>query len=456
VSIATTGLPAAPATPVANEAPWQDLARHPFPVVDNLADTWDGRVYSVSGVDATRWRDETTRFDPETGGWTELAPIPTAREKPNGAIIDGKFYVVGGWDTDGDTAIPTMEIYDIATDSWSTGAPIPTAWAASGNAVLDGKLYLVGGCRASCGGTEVWIYDPVEDDWSAAAPYPQQASWTHCGAIDGLLYCAGGSRGPTGNAYVYDPAAGQWLPIAPMPQPQWGGAYAVANGRLLVTGGVIGGQVTNQGYAYDPRADAWEPLPNANHPRYRGAGACGFFRVGGAASGLSPVADGERLPGFDECLGDVDVPWLSLDPGTATLAPGQSVTVTVSLVADVAQPGGYTARIAVTDDTPYATGSLPVTMDVAPANNWGRITGTVTGVSCGGDRAPLAGATVRLDGRLADATVTTDADGRFSYWFPVQNNRVTLTVSRPGYQTATRSTLVLPLRDVTEDFTLVC
>jgi hypothetical protein len=38
----------------------------------------------------------------------------------------------------------------------------------------------------------------------------------------------------------------------------------------------------------------------------------------------------------------------------------------------------------------------------------------------------------------------------------VQNNRVTLSVSGPGYRGATRSTLVLPMRDVTEDFTLLC
>jgi hypothetical protein len=130
--------------------------------------------------------------------------------------------------------------------------------------------------------------------------------------------------------------------------------------------------------------------------------------------------------------------------------------VTVSLTADVAQPGGYQARITVTDDTPYATASLPVAMDVAPANNWGRITGTVTGLSCDGDRVRLAGATVHLDGRLYEATVTTGADGRYAYWFPVRNNRVTLTVSRPDYEGASRSTLVLPLRDVTEDFTLHC
>jgi N-acetylneuraminic acid mutarotase len=440
----------------ADEAPWQGIADYPFRVLDNLADTWDGRVYSVSGVDAAGWRHETMRYDPGSGEWTELAPIPTAREKPNGAIIGGKFYVVGGWDTDGDTPVASLEIYDIASDTWTAGAPIPVARAASGSAVLDGKLYLVGGCQASCGSTEVWVYDPSSDEWASVAPYPQPASWTHCGAIDGLLYCAGGSRGPTAASYVYDPALDTWRPVAPMPQPQWGGAYAVANGRLIVSGGVIGGQVTNQGYAYDPLAGAWEPIPNANQARYRGAGACGFYRIGGSTGGLTPAAESESLPGFDDCLGDVDVPWLSVSPGAAVLAPGESVTVTAVLDADVEQPGDFDARIAVTDDTPYRTAAVPVALDVSPANNWGRITGTVTGISCDGEQVVLAGADVHIDGRLRDATVTTDGEGRYAYWSPVQNNRLTLTISHAGYQSATRRTIALPLHDVTEDITLMC
>jgi subtilisin family serine protease len=269
LSLASVDLPAA-APPVAPAAaPWQRIADYPFRVLDNLADSWDGRVYSVSGVDAIGWRHETMRYDPANGGWTELAPIPTAREKPNGAIIDGEFYVVGGWDTDGDTTIPSLEIYDIATDTWREGAPIPTAWAASGSAVLDGKLYLVGGCRASCGSTDVWVYDPAADTWTRAAPYPRLVSWTHCGAIDGRLYCAGGSSGATAAAYVYDPGTDQWRQIASIPQSQWGGASAVANGKLVVSGGVVAGLVSNQGY----------PVPHR-----RGAGGV----VGRAGAELGP------------------------------------------------------------------------------------------------------------------------------------------------------------------------
>ena len=57
-----------------------------------------------------------------------------------------------------------------------------------------------------------------------------------------------------------------WAPIADLPSDDWGAAYAVANGRLLVSGGIIqdNAEVTNEGWSYDPGTAAWTSLPNAN------------------------------------------------------------------------------------------------------------------------------------------------------------------------------------------------
>ncbi len=440
-------------TPAPNAPPWQDIANYPIPIMDNIADTWDGKVYSVSGLGAGRTgRTETFSYDPVTGAWTEMASITTARERPDGAIIDGKFYVVGGWDTAGVT-VPSLEIYDIASDTWSTGAPIPNAWAASANVVLDGKLYLVGGCQAACGTSEVWVYDPAADGWSAAAPYPEQGRWTQCGAIDGLMYCAGSSL-PSANAYVYDPATDAWNPIAPMPTAVWGASYVAANGQLLISGGIIGGAVSNEGFAYDPATDTWSDLPASNSLVYRGAGACGFYKVGGSTGGFTPVPNSELLPGLEECVAEADVPWLSIDPVSATLQPGDSVVVTVSMDANVAQPGTYTAGVRVKEDTPYPVDQVDVTMIVNPPNRWGKITGVVESVDCDGVSAPLPGAIVQIDGGISDVTLTTAADGTYAYWLDVRNNPLTLIVASDGHIPQTRQAGVIPRKTVVEDFAL--
>jgi hypothetical protein len=55
--------------------------------------------------------------------------------------------------------------------------------------------------------------------------------------------------------------------------------------------------------------------------RFQSGSACGFYKVGGAdfnpAIGFIPDDAVEVLPGFDLC-GFADVPWLSVNPTTAT------------------------------------------------------------------------------------------------------------------------------------------
>src|SRR5205814_2370789 len=114
--------------------------------------------------------------------------------------------------------------------------------------------------------------------------------------------------------------------------------------------------VTNQGFAYDPGTRAWTTLPNANNTLYRGGSACGFYKVGGSTGGFNPVKNVEALPGFNQCASAGDVPWLSTNPTSFTIAPKTTVTVTVTLDASmtaVSQPGTYKALLTLQTNTPY-------------------------------------------------------------------------------------------------------
>ena len=104
------------------------------------------------------------------------------------------------------------------------------------------------------------------------------------------------------------------------------------------------------------------------------------------------------LPGIEDCgASAADVEWLSVSPATATLAPGESVDGQVTMDPNVAQPGIYTAGIAINEDAPDAVDPVDVSMDVTPPKSWGKLVGTVNGSSCTGTLAPLAGATVQAD-----------------------------------------------------------
>jgi hypothetical protein len=452
---------AAPKDVTPSDAPWQAFANYPTAIQDNtvvVAD--DGTPYSVFGYDGS---DDTTAlysYDSGTGAWSPLASATDPREAAQGAFVGGKLITTGGWGPGGGTDAKT-EIYDPAAGSWSTGAANPGPAAAAGKAVLDGKLYLIGGCSASsCGSTSVRVYDPAANTWSTAANYPLAISWESCGALDGQIVCAGGNNddGTFTATYAYDPGSDTWSAKADLPIDLWGSAYAAANGQLLISGGVTDGfnSLTNQGYAYDPAADTWTALPNANQARYRAGSACGFYRIGGNPGGsfVPPVDDAEALPGFTQCGSTADVSWLSESVTEVTLAAGKSAKVTVTLdanVADIPQPGLYTAAIGFSSDTPYSIAAVPVSMTVNPPKTWGKIAGKVTSAV---DGAAIGGVTLQIDTWATSYTLKTAADGTYQLWLDTRNNPLQLIAAKDGYQPQTRQVKIAKGTTTTANFSL--
>jgi carboxypeptidase family protein/Kelch motif protein len=373
--------PAAGPSATPSDDAWQSAPGLPAAVADNVADAYDGKIYSGFG-DSGGFSTSNSLYvlNPAAGTWTQLASAADPREAPGHGIIDGKLYVAGGWASDG-TLDSKLEIYDIAGNTWTTGASDPDPYAGAGSAVVDGKLYLVGGCGAdTCGTADASVYDPATNTWSQIAPYPEAISWNSCAGIDGKLYCAGGassSGASVQHAYVYDPATNAWSTLPDMPIPLWGSAYAAANGMLVISSGITSGStLTNQGVAYDPQDSTWTTLPNANTATYRGAGALGFYKLGGAPGSIYvPTTDVEYLPGY-AVDPSANVPWLAESATKLTLRPGQRVTVTVTLDAgasEVGQPGTYSAQLVFGSSTPYPIPPVSVTLTVptntAPAKN---------------------------------------------------------------------------------------
>jgi subtilisin family serine protease len=190
-------------------------------------------------------------------------------------------------------------------------------------------------------------------------------------------------------------------------------------------------------------------------PTYLRSEPCGVT----SPTPVEQLVPGQNMHWVLNVTGEVqgDLPWLELDPATATLDPGDSVTVTVSMDSDATdeqQPGTYTAGISIGNDTPYAVDSVSASMSVTPPNNWGKIAGTVTGIACDGAGSAVAGATVQVNGKRDQVTLTTGSEGDYAYWLPVNNNRLTVIVSASGFVPQTRDTSLSPRSTVTEDFTL--
>ncbi|HTO52027.1 MAG TPA: hypothetical protein VMR50_01465 [Myxococcota bacterium] len=165
---------------------------------------------------------------PETGEWSEIAPMRIARESPAAAFgADGRLYVFGGkysavsyntrshkpsellaaeeraWeDAAGlgrDPWLSSVECYDPTTGEWSFRAPMPSA-RQNPRAVLaaDGRLWVFG-CEIAWGpwyGQEpcIQIYDPSRDTWHDG---PQLLKPRYGLAVvaapDGRIFAIGGS-----------------------------------------------------------------------------------------------------------------------------------------------------------------------------------------------------------------------------------------------------------------------
>jgi subtilisin family serine protease len=440
------------------DAPWANIANYPATVMDNRVVYVDGIAYSIAGGNGSASTAKVYAYDPATLAWTEKASLPEARNAVAAGVVGGQVVVTGGWAAAGPST--TTWVYDPAGDAWSAAAAAPVALSASGQAVADGKFYTVGGCTTSACtpmSAKAAAYDPGTDTWTPIADYPLAVAFAVCGGIDGKVYCTGGNGGAAGTkaSYVYDPGADTWEPIADAPVDTWASGAAVANGTLVVNGGVQGAVITNRTFAYNPSAGTWSDMPNSNTARYRGAMACGLYKIGGSSGGFTATVDSETLPGMEDCGSSAsDVEWLTVSPTTATIAPGQSLQVHVTMDPAVAQPGTYSAAIGIAEDAPGSVDAVDVTMTVTPPAAWGKLVGTVSGRSCAGAVSPLAKATVQVDSWAGSWTFDTDTAGEYAYWFNAGANPLSLIAAKDGYQPQMKQVKLIRGATVTANFTL--
>ncbi|MDX3850195.1 carboxypeptidase regulatory-like domain-containing protein [Streptomyces sp. AK02-01A] len=456
---------AAKATGTKTDQAWQAVADLPGGAYGGLAAVNDGVLYAGLGQTPDgQWNKGFFSYDPTTGGWKKLADAVTGRFAPAYGFIRGKLYVTGGKDAAG-IPIPGGDVYDPATDNWSQIANAPIAYGSAGSAVLGDKLYVIGGCdQLNCGFEDVQIYDPASDRWSTGKPYPRPVSYGSCATTDGVLYCAGGAYQPNGRlptdtaaGYALDAKTGDWKKIADAPIDFWGATGTAANGRLLISGGsVISAQaLTNEAYAYDPAADAWSALPNLANPLINAVSAPGWYVIGGRNAAGATQTAAQKLAGYDQP--HADVPWLTESTKSVTVKAGASATVKVTLDASAMGPadaGDHRAALVVDSDTPYGAVTVPITMTVTAPAGWGLLTGTVTGTGTDGEVTPLAGATVQIDTKNGDYTLSTGTDGGYQLWLPAKDNPLTVIVAASGYKPTTRTVRIVKDGVVTSDFSL--
>ena len=74
----------------------------------------EGKLYAVCGEgDGDDALSSVERYDPVMDAWEAVAPTAVARNQPRVPVLDGKLYVVGGYDGDTGNSSSSVERYDI-------------------------------------------------------------------------------------------------------------------------------------------------------------------------------------------------------------------------------------------------------------------------------------------------------------------------------------------------------
>jgi chitodextrinase len=130
---------------------WTALAPMPTPRGGLRAEVVGDRIYVVGGLGADGASVASVEiYDPATDSWSVGAPMQTRRDNPGSAVLAGKLYLFGGRtrNADGssvDATLDSVEAFDPDTGSWSFVAPMPTGRRAMAVGTISGLAQVIGG-----------------------------------------------------------------------------------------------------------------------------------------------------------------------------------------------------------------------------------------------------------------------------------------------------------------------
>jgi N-acetylneuraminic acid mutarotase len=241
----------------------------------------------------------------QEGKWRMGKPLPQPLGEIVGAVVDNKWYVMGGYDGANVQPQGVVTVYDPASDSWTMkkNMLVPAHHAAA--VALNGKIYVFGGFVGRPGAkgwgpiANALEYDPVADSWKELAPMPTPRGSAQAVAVDGKIYVIGGALANipgkpgteplwvgvpqivTGTVEEYDPATNTWRKRPPMPTGRNHFLAAAVDGKIYAINGRLGASfvtmsdVTDLVEEFDPKTDIWRYVGRS--PTRRGDVAGGVY-----------------------------------------------------------------------------------------------------------------------------------------------------------------------------------
>jgi N-acetylneuraminic acid mutarotase len=257
---------------------WTKIGEMPESRYGHTVDEINGKIYVIGGSinEGSAYPTSSLVYDRSSGEWSQITLYNNSvRGAHNSCLVDGKLYVVGGWD--GIRTVATMEMLDPNTGEWTSKMPMPTDRGIAASVTIDGKIYVIGGIRGTLpwdfdwGGTnKVEVYDTKNDVWIQAADMPTKRWGCSAVAFNGKIYVFGGrsSGNPYGSIEVYDPQKNKWTTNSnSMPTPRYCFTTCLLDDNIYAIGGwynSASGPIYDKVEVYNPVSDKWKrenPLP---------------------------------------------------------------------------------------------------------------------------------------------------------------------------------------------------
>lgn len=236
--------------------------KHTTTVVSRIgaaAATVDGNMYVIGGQTANDVTGAFERYEPPQERRTPLTAKTLAVADIQAGVLGGKIYVPGGRQADG-TISNKLEVYDPTLGQWRFAKELPEPRSAYALATLDGRLYVIGGWDGKTPRNDMFIYDPATDSWKTGPALITPRLHAGATVVDNLIYVMGGEdTGGTALAAheVFTPGTQSWASKAPLKTARTrAGIGSFANYVYL-----FGGAGSDAPLFYDVRNDVWQTFP---------------------------------------------------------------------------------------------------------------------------------------------------------------------------------------------------
>lgn len=316
----------------------------------------NGKVLIVGGYGNCSFRCTTHNtaelYDPTTGTWSSTGNLSTPRAVHTATLLpNGNVLVVGGefnFPNSSGSFLKSTELYDPATGTWSSTGNLNTARAGHTATLLPNGKVLVAGSFNNCLGLSCLnlknaeLYDPASGTWSNTGNLNTGRGGHKAIMLpNGKVLVAGGYSIPDcpdhcyvlNSAELYDPSTGAWSNTGNLNTGRGGHtATLLANGKVLIAGGLDGIYITSSAELYDPSTGAWTNTGNLGAARFVHAATLllnGKVLVAGGAYGYLNPFDIAEL--YDPTTGRWTItayPNTDRSGHSATLLPNGNVLVT--------------------------------------------------------------------------------------------------------------------------------